>query len=286
MTSEAVIASGLERRFGRPCGRLPCSSCSDRRGLAVHQGASRRTMRRTEGRARWPGGPRHTPSTGVSSLRRSAFTAASSETPAVVGIDRGPARRSRPSGRRSTRSVELHSRRRCAARPPQRTELAQILDQVVREGVVVVDHREGARSRPSRSPSRAMSMASHQRGAPCCGIPRARARGSESATIPAPACSVDLASSVARAMVRMVMAVIHVARVVHVADAAAVGAAPHRLELVDDLHGAHLGRARERARREGRAQYVEPVEAVAELPLHVRNDVHHVRVALHRRRTR
>ena len=76
---------------------------------------------------------------------------------------------------------------------------------------------------------------------------------------------------------------VHVARIVEVADAAAVGAAPQRLELVDDLHRAHLRRARERAGRERRAQQVEPVEPRAQPRLHVRDDVHHVRVALDHR---
>jgi hypothetical protein len=69
-------------------------------------------------------------------------------------------------------------------------------------------------------------------------------------------------------------------REAEVADRAAVEAAPHRLELLDDLHGADLGRAAERARREGGAKGVEAVAIRGELSAHVRDQMHHVRVAL------
>jgi hypothetical protein len=40
-----------------------------------------------------------------------------------------------------------------------RAKLAQILDEVVREGIVVVDHQQAHRGQPQSIPSRAMSMA-------------------------------------------------------------------------------------------------------------------------------
>ena len=60
----------------------------------------------------------------------------------------------------------------------------------------------------------------------------------------------------------------------------AVGAAPHILQLVDDFHRADLGRSRERARREGGLDGVEPVAVGLDAPRHVADDVHDVRVVL------
>ena len=54
---------------------------------------------------------------------------------------------------------------------------------------------------------------------------------------------------------------VELAGVAEVADRAAVAAALDRLELVDDLHRAHLRRARERARRQRRAQRVHRADA-------------------------
>ena len=63
-------------------------------------------------------------------------------------------------------------------------------------------------------------------------------------------------------------------------DGSAVGAAPLRLERGDGLHGAHLGGAAQRARREHRADRVEGVAIGPQAALHLRDDVHDVRVAL------
>ncbi len=75
-------------------------------------------------------------------------------------------------------------------------------------------------------------------------------------------------------------AAVHLAIGREIADAAAVGAALFLLEFVDDLHGAHLRRARQRARGKARHQRVDDVMAGVELACHVARDVHHVAVAL------
>ena len=67
-------------------------------------------------------------------------------------------------------------------------------------------------------------------------------RGSESATMPAAACTCSTPSLTTA--VRMRDRDVHVAVEAEIADRARVHAALHRLELVDDLHRAHLGRAR------------------------------------------
>jgi hypothetical protein len=65
-----------------------------------------------------------------------------------------------------------------------------------------------------------------------------------------------------------------------VADAAAVDAALLGLELVDDLHGADLGRAGDGAGGEAGEERGEGVVVLRELALDVRDDVHDVGVAL------
>ena len=67
-----------------------------------------------------------------------------------------------------------------------------------------------------------------------------------------------------------------------VADDAAVEAAPGRLELLDDLHGAHLRGAGQGAGRERRGERVVRGELRPQLTDHSGHDVHHVAVALHR----
>ncbi len=79
---------------------------------------------------------------------------------------------------------------------------------------------------------------------------------------------------------------VQVAREVEVAHRAGVEAAPRGLELVDDLHGAHLRRARHGARGEARHQRVEPIAVLGQLALDHRHQVHHVRVALERHERR
>ena len=74
---------------------------------------------------------------------------------------------------------------------------------------------------------------------------------------------------------------VEVAGVGQPADRAAVAAALDGLELVDDLHRAHLRRARQRARREDRAQRVHRADVPAQRARDVGDDVHDVRVGLH-----
>ena len=52
---------------------------------------------------------------------------------------------------------------------------------------------------------------------------------------------------------------IHIAARAEIADRAALQAAIHRLKLVDNLHGPHLGRAHQRTRGKGRRKEVERI---------------------------
>src|SRR6266513_2929913 len=61
-----------------------------------------------------------------------------------------------------------------------------------------------------------------------------------------------------------------------VAHGAGVGAAPLGLELVDDLHGAHLGRPGHGARGETGLEHVQRVVAVAQPPPHLAHEMLHV----------
>ncbi len=65
-----------------------------------------------------------------------------------------------------------------------------------------------------------------------------------------------------------------------IADAAGIEAALLVLQLVDDLHRAHLRRARHGAGREARGERVERVVVRVEPALDVGDDVHHLAVAL------
>src|SRR4029077_18778860 len=76
--------------------------------------------------------------------------------------------------------------------------------------------------------------------------------------------------------------VVHVPARAEVADRAAVEAAAHRLELVDDLHGAHLGGTHQRAGGGGGAEQVKRVATAGELAAHAAHHVHDVAVALDR----
>src|SRR5579859_1465988 len=67
-----------------------------------------------------------------------------------------------------------------------------------------------------------------------------------------------------------------------VPDRARVGSAPGPLDAVQQLHGADLRRAGDRARRETRLERVHGVEAVPERAAHFGDDVLDVRVALER----
>src|SRR5262245_40480517 len=73
---------------------------------------------------------------------------------------------------------------------------------------------------------------------------------------------------------------VHVAVEAEVAHGAAVDAALHRLELVDELHGTHLRRAGHGPGRKARPQHVDRVAPGGDAALDVRDDVHDVRVAL------
>ena len=75
---------------------------------------------------------------------------------------------------------------------------------------------------------------------------------------------------------------VHVAGVADVAAGAAVQAALGRLELVDEFHRVHLGRAGQRAGREGGLEHVDGGHAVLQRAFDVAHDVHHVAVALDR----
>ena len=75
---------------------------------------------------------------------------------------------------------------------------------------------------------------------------------------------------------------VQVAIVAEVADGAAVEAAPLALQLPDQLHGAHLGGAGERAGGEDGAERVEGVEVGSQAALDVADQVQDVAVALDR----
>ena len=95
-----------------------------------------------------------------------------------------------------------------------------------------------------------------------------------------PAAGLQVGRAVAHERRADVDAGVEVAGVGQVADRPAVGAALDRLELVDDLHRADLGRARERAGGQRRAHRVHRRDVLAHRPRHRRDDVDHVRVDL------
>ena len=96
--------------------------------------------------------------------------------------------------------------------------------------------------------------------------------------MPAPACTVARVPGDDERADRD--AEIQIAGEVEIADRAGVDAAAIGLELGDDLHRAHLRRARHRARRETGDQRVEPILIVGELAFDDRDQVHDVRVLL------
>ena len=156
-----------------------------------------------------------------------------------------------------------------------RAERAEQVREVVRERVVVVDQEDhGAASCSDSASSIAASSArSLARHSSCS------AAGSESATMPPPACRCATPSRSHERADRD--ARVELARLrQEVADRARVDAAPVLLELRDDLHRAHLRRARDGAGREGRAQQLERRDPVAQLPDDLRDEMRHVRVAL------
>src|SRR5690606_36659911 len=72
---------------------------------------------------------------------------------------------------------------------------------------------------------------------------------------------------------------VHLAAIADVARRAAVDAASHRLEFVDDLHGANLGCTGQGAGREGGAQHVHGIHALLEQAGDVGYQMHDVRIA-------
>src|SRR3546814_15875932 len=74
---------------------------------------------------------------------------------------------------------------------------------------------------------------------------------------------------------------VHFPAIAQVARGAAVDTPAHRFELVDDLHGPHLGRAGERTGREGGAQDVDVAHAFVEYAGYVRDQVHDVGITFY-----
>ena len=100
------------------------------------------------------------------------------------------------------------------------------------------------------------------------------ASGSLSATTPPPAWTYMRPSLTSAVRSAMQVSMVPSAR--EIADGAGVEAAPLGLQLVDDLHRPHLGRAADRAGREARHQRVERVAVGPDAALDVRDDVHDV----------
>ena len=180
--------------------------------------------------------------------------------------------------RRGARARAAPPRRRDLVVPPHhdlRPERPEQVREVVGERVVVVDqedHHASAPTLPGRSRPRA--RAACRRHSSCS------AAGSESATIPPPACRCATPSR--RTSVRIAMHVSSSRRSGQaVADGARVDAAPVALELRDDLHRPHLRRARDRAGREAsRAAARTASTPSRSSPDDLRDEVRHVRVAL------
>ena len=75
---------------------------------------------------------------------------------------------------------------------------------------------------------------------------------------------------------------VHVALGAKVAHGAAIQAAPHRFQFLDDLHGPHLGCTNQRAGRKCRGEQVEGVAPGCQFAAHTADHVHHMAVALDR----
>jgi hypothetical protein len=73
---------------------------------------------------------------------------------------------------------------------------------------------------------------------------------------------------------------VHVAAPAEVAHGAAIELAGYRLEFVDQLHGAYLGRAHQRTRGKGCGEQVECVLRGIQAALHAAHDMHDMAVAL------
>ena len=227
---QRVVAPDGQRRAAarrRSCGRRARSSV-----VLPCTGSWRTTVPPKACASAW--WPRHTPSVGTPASGKRAH--ASSEMPASSGVH-GPGRDDDAVGPRSSSSstvgaVVAHDLELGA-------QLAQVLDEVVGEGVVVVDD-EDAHHRPVAAARTASSIA---RSTP----PRLGHRllvlvvglgvGDGAAA------GLDVGDAVLDHDGADVDAGVEVAGVAQVADRAAVAAALDRLELVDDLHRADLRRA-------------------------------------------
>ena len=168
-------------------------------------------------------------------------------------------------------------------------ELAQELDEVVGERVVVVDHEDpgavagpGGDGRhdvpPSPNCSWARSMARSRAAALFLRLSvllRGHRVGDDAGA------GLHVGHAVLDDHRADADAGVEVAAVAEVADGAGVGAAAHRLELVDDLHGAHLGGAAHGAGGERRLERVGRVVALRQRAAHRRDHVDDVRVELH-----
>ncbi len=79
---------------------------------------------------------------------------------------------------------------------------------------------------------------------------------------------------------------VHPAMLAEVADAAAVGVASLGLQLLDDLHGADLGRTCDGAARETGAQQIDSLPAIIELAMNGGDQMVHCRKGLYRKEVR
>ena len=135
-----------------------------------------------------------------------------------------------------------------------RAQHHECLHQIVGEGIVVIDQQQARAHSPSSASRKACTAAALLASTSSCS-----ASGWLSATMPgAGLVAVLIAVKHQRADRDRL---IHVAARAEVAHRAAVESAAHRLEFLDDLHGAHLGRAHQRAGRKGRGKQVEGIAA-------------------------
>ena len=211
---QRVVAGGLE------AGRAA------RRRRRVRRGGSARSCRASRCGARttrppkaWPIAwwPRQTPR--MRHAAREARSRPATETPASSGRP-GPGEITTPAGRRAAQLAD-GDRRRCGRTVELRAQLAQVLDEVVGEGVVVVDHEERASVAAPRAPCRSPGSAPRSPSGPS---PGTRSRGPSPPRCPPPAWTKTEPPWIS--MVRIAMRHVHVARVVDVAHAASVGPAP------------------------------------------------------------
>src|SRR5262245_50838863 len=75
---------------------------------------------------------------------------------------------------------------------------------------------------------------------------------------------------------------VHVAASSEVTHRTAIQAPTHRLELIDDLHGAYLRCADEGASGKGRREQLESIALRSQRAVHAADDMHYVAIALDR----